>query len=153
MIQVDGVDVVCRERTILSSVSLKVGRGQCCAVVGPNGSGKSTLLAVLAGYTWPSKGRVCIAGHVFGRVDLARVRREIGLIEPSRMPGFNKRISLRQLVATGLFGSIVLPIGVEISPDQWRRVDAEIEALGLQGHDTDAFGALSTGEQMKALIN
>lgn len=152
MIEITDVDVIHAGRTILRDVSLRVDRGRCCAVVGPNGSGKSTLLSVLAGYTWPTRGQVKIAEHTFGRVDLAQVRRQIGLIEPSRMPGFNEHMPLRELVATGLFGSIVLPIGAEIRPEQWRQVDAEIKALGLAGREMDIFGDLSTGEQMKALI-
>ena len=35
--------------TVLSSVSLEVAAGSCCAVLGPTGSGKTTLLHCLAG--------------------------------------------------------------------------------------------------------
>ncbi len=152
MIEVDRVDLICGGRAILREVNLCVGRGKCCALVGPNGSGKSTLLSVMAGYTWPTSGQVRVAGQVFGKVNLAEVRRHIGLIEPSRMPGFNERMALRELVATGFFGSIVIPIGAEIGPEQWSKVVAGIEALGLAGRERDVFAMLSTGEQMKALI-
>jgi len=152
MIEVSHVTVVRGRRPILRDISLHVEQGTCCAVVGPNGSGKSTLLSLLAGYTWPSAGKVAIAGHLFGRVNLADVRRQIGLIEPSRMPGFSNRVRLRELIATGFFGSVMLPISTPVSPDQWRRVDTEIRAMGLAGRKRDVFGSLSTGERMKALI-
>ncbi len=86
-----------RGHAILADISLQVVPGTCCAILGPNGSGKSTLLSVLGGYMWPSAGSVRVGGHVYGRVDLARVRRRIGLIEPSRSPAFDERACARWL--------------------------------------------------------
>ena len=121
-------------------------------MLGPNGAGKSTLVSVLSGYMWPSSGQVSIGGQVFGRVDLARVRRGIGLIEPSRSPAFDEQMRVREVVATGLFGTIRLPLRQEVRPAQWRRVEAEMESLGLGGMQDSVFAQLSTGEQMKALL-
>jgi len=121
-------------------------------VLGPNGSGKSTLVSVLSGYTWSSSGVVSIGGQVFGRVDLACVRRGIGLIEPSRSPSFDEPMRVREVVATGLFGTIRLPLHQEMGPDQWRRVDTEMGLLGLDGLQDTVFAQLSTGEQMKVLL-
>jgi iron complex transport system ATP-binding protein len=129
-----------------------VAAGSCCAVLGPNGSGKSTLLAVLSGYRWPSRGTVRVGGQEYGKVDLARIRRTIGLIEPSRSPAFDERMTVREVIATGLFGTIRLPFHEDISPQAWERVDAEIEQFGLARFQDAAFYQLSTGEQMKTLL-
>ena len=129
-----------------------VAPGGCCAILGPNGSGKSTLLAVLSGYVWPTSGTVCIGGQRYGQVDLAFVRRTIGLIEPSRSPAFDERMSVRDVVATGLFGTIRLPLHEEISSEAKDRIEAEIGSFGLDGLANDAFSQLSTGEQMKVLL-
>lgn len=137
---------------MLKDVSLQVEAGTCCAILGPNGSGKSTLVSVLSGYTWPSSGSVAIGDQVFGKVELARVRRGIGLIEPSRSPAFDEPIRVRDVIATGLFGTIRLPIHQEVKVAQWRRVDAEIEQLGLDTVADGVFSQLSTGEQMKVLL-
>jgi iron complex transport system ATP-binding protein len=137
---------------LLRDVSLQVAPGTCCAILGPNGSGKSTLVSVLSGYTWPSSGCVSIGGQVFGKVELAQVRRGIGLIEPSRSPAFDEPMRVRDVVATGLFGTIRLPIHQEVEPDQWQRVDTEIKQLGLDAMADAAFSHLSTGEQMKVLL-
>ena len=107
---------------------------------------------MLSGYTWPSSGLVSIGGQVFGRVDLARVRRGIGLIEPSRSPAFDEQMRVREVVATGLFGTIRLPLHQEVEPAQWRRVETEIELLGLGPMGDGIFSQLSTGEQMKTLL-
>jgi iron complex transport system ATP-binding protein len=151
-VHLEDVSVVRRGRPILADVSLQVAAGSCCAVLGPNGSGKSTLLAVLSGYLWPSRGTVRIGEHVYGKVDLAHVRRAIGLIEPSRSPAFDERMSVREVIATGLFGTIRLPLHEDIAPQAWQRVDAEIGQFGLDAFADNAFSLLSTGEQMKALL-
>ncbi len=137
---------------MLKDVSLQVEAGTCCAILGPNGSGKSTLVSVLSGYTWPSRGSVAIGGQVFGRVELAQVRRRIGLIEPSRSPAFDEPMRVHDVVATGLFGTIRLPIHQEVKAAQWRRIDAEIEQFGLGAMADAVFSHLSTGEQMKVLL-
>jgi iron complex transport system ATP-binding protein len=131
---------------------VRVAPGSCCAILGPNGSGKSTLLAVLSGYVWPTSGVVCIGGQTYGQVELARVRRGIGLIEPSRSPMFDERMTVREVVATGLFGTIRLPFQEEIPPKAQNRIKAEIRSFGLGGLADEAFSQLSTGEQMKALL-
>lgn len=151
-IHLEHISVVRRGHSILTDVSIQVAPGDCCAVLGPNGSGKSTLLAVLSGYLWPTRGAVRIGGSVYGQVDLADVRRTIGLIEPSRSPAFDERMSVREVVATGLFGTILLPYHEEVSAAAWGRVDAEIKSFGLADLAAGGFSQLSTGEQMKALL-
>ena len=151
-IDLQNVSIVRQGRPLLKGVSLQVAPGTCCAILGPNGSGKSTLVSVLSGYTWPSRGVVGIDGQVFGKVDLACVRRGIGLIEPSRSPSFDGPMRVREVVATGLFGTIRLPLHEGIRPAQWRRVEAELGLMGLDGLDDSIFAQLSTGEQMKVLL-
>ena len=137
---------------ILHDVDLRIRRGSCCAILGPNGAGKSALVAVLAGFMWPSRGDVLVEGQVFGRVDLSEVRRSIGLVEPSRSPGFASDSTVREVVATGLFGTFMLPIGTDLTGSQRERVDCEMAAMGLGPLAEHAFGRLSTGEQMKTLL-
>jgi len=151
-VDLQDVSVLRQGRYLLKDVSLDVERGTCCAILGPNGSGKSTLVSVLSGYTWPSSGSVTIGGQVFGTVELAQVRRGIGLIEPSRSPAFDEAMRVRDVVATGLFGTIRLPLQQAVKAAQWRRVDAEIEQLGLGAMADGVFSRLSTGEQMKVLL-
>jgi len=151
-INLENVSVIRQGHSILTGISVRVAPGSCCAILGPNGSGKSTLLAVLSGYVWPTSGVVCIGGQTYGQVELALVRRGIGLIEPSRSPMFDERMSVREVVATGLFGTIRLPLHEEIPSAAWDRVENEIRSLGLGSLANGAFSQLSTGEQMKALL-
>lgn len=151
-IELKNVGVTRRGNVILAEISLSVEAGSCCAILGPNGSGKSALMAVLAGYLWPSMGVVSVDGRTYGRVNLADVRSRIGLIEPSRAPKFDDRMCVRDVVATGLFGTIVLPPHRDVTDSQWQRVDEEMASVDLAEIGERAYGDLSSGEQMKTLL-
>ena len=138
--------------SILADVNLTVAAGTCCAILGPNGSGKSALVAVLSGYVWPSRGTVVVNECRYGRTSLAAVRRGIGLIEPSRAPDFDDGMSVREVTATGLFGTLMLPLHQDIDDGQWQRVDRELAAAGLGEIAGRAYRDLSSGEQMKTLL-
>jgi iron complex transport system ATP-binding protein len=151
-IELRHVTVVRGDCTILKDVNLQVQTGSCCAILGPNGAGKSALVAVLAGFMWPTHGKVIVEGQAFGQVDLAEVRKGIGLVEPSRSPRFAEDSPVWEVVATGLFGTFMLPIGEELTSRQMDRIEAEIAATDLTSLRENPFGRLSTGEQMKALL-
>ncbi|MFA5292205.1 MAG: ATP-binding cassette domain-containing protein [Phycisphaerae bacterium] len=152
IISLKNVTVVRSDLQILNNVNLQVLEGQCCAVIGPNGAGKSALVAVLSGYLWPQSGSVRILGKTYGQVDLQNVRRKIGLIEPSRMPRFDETMPVRDVIATGLFGTVMLPLNRKISKQQWRKVDSQISFFKLGKQKSIGIGTLSTGEQTKTLI-
>jgi iron complex transport system ATP-binding protein len=151
-IALDNVSVLRRERTILADVKLNIPKGACCAIIGPNGAGKSALIAVICGYLWPSQGTVTVNEQAYGTVSLDLVRRHIGLVEPSRSPGFGTHMTVRDVVATGLWGTVMLPLHQKPSSDQWDRVDQEIRSMGLTSLSLQPFHLLSSGEQMKARL-
>jgi iron complex transport system ATP-binding protein len=137
---------------ILSGITLEIMEGQCCAIIGANGAGKSALVAVMSGFLWPQEGSVSIFGETFGEVDVQSVRSKIGIIEPSRMPHFDETMTVRDVIATGLFGTLMLPFYRRITKEQWRKVDSHISFFKLQKQKSLPIGTLSTGEQTKALI-
>lgn len=65
--------------TALSKVSLKVHKGEICALIGPNGAGKSSLLNVINGVYRPQQGEVVFDGRHFRKISpLDAARRGIG---------------------------------------------------------------------------
>jgi ABC-type bacteriocin/lantibiotic exporter with double-glycine peptidase domain len=64
----------------VAGVSLDIPRGGSVAIVGPTGSGKSTLASLLVGLYRPSEGEVYYDGHALSGLDLASVRRQIGVV-------------------------------------------------------------------------
>ncbi len=69
-----------RERGALRDLDLEVRHGETLAVVGPTGSGKSTLVALLLRLYDPQAGRVTIGGVDVRRLELADLRRLIGVV-------------------------------------------------------------------------
>ncbi len=59
---VEGVRKLYGDVVALDDVSLAVGAQDYVVLLGPSGSGKTTLLSVIGGFTFPSAGRITIAG-------------------------------------------------------------------------------------------
>ncbi|HHX37590.1 MAG TPA: ABC transporter ATP-binding protein [Clostridiaceae bacterium] len=62
MLEVDELIKDFGQHRALDGVSLTVQKGEIVGLLGPNGAGKTTLMNVIAGYMFPTSGRVCIDG-------------------------------------------------------------------------------------------
>jgi iron complex transport system ATP-binding protein len=152
MIELCQVRWICQGKVLLDDINLQIPAGTSCAILGPNGAGKSALMALLGGYLWPTRGQVRIHGMSLGRAPVGDVRRELGLVEPSRCPAFPHHMIVREVVATGLFGTIVLPPDRSVTDAQWILVERELDRFGIQGLAERRFASLSSGEKMKTLL-
>jgi ABC-type bacteriocin/lantibiotic exporter with double-glycine peptidase domain len=65
---------------VLRNVSLHARPGEFVAIVGSSGSGKSTLAGLLLGLYPPTSGEVRYDGSVLTQLDLAGVRRQVGVV-------------------------------------------------------------------------
>jgi ABC-type polysaccharide/polyol phosphate transport system ATPase subunit len=76
----------------LRDVSFEVREGAGLGIIGRNGAGKTTLLKLISRVTWPSSGRVRVAGHVVSLIELGA--------------GFHPELTGRENVylGAGLFG-------------------------------------------------
>ena len=64
----------------LRDVDLDVRPGEHIAIVGPSGAGKSSLINLIPRFYDPSEGTVEVDGHDLRRVQIASLRRQIGLV-------------------------------------------------------------------------
>jgi iron complex transport system ATP-binding protein len=137
-------------RTILQDISWSVPHGACAAILGPNGSGKSTLARILTGYMWPTSGEVFVDGQHFGEVDLNELRRHVRLVQSAGPYDVDPELTARQVVLTGLFGTIGLfdPTSATDEP----RADELLSRVGLSAVRDSLYATLSSGERVRALI-
>lgn len=83
---------------VLKDINLQVPPGQMIGIVGPSGSGKSTLTKLVQRLYVPEGGRVLIDGVDVGIVDVAWLRRQVGVVLQENVL-FNR--SIRDNIALG----------------------------------------------------
>ncbi|QIQ07147.1 ATP-binding cassette domain-containing protein [Streptomyces liangshanensis] len=150
MVELDDVTFRREGKEILHGVSFAVHAGEHWALLGPNGAGKSTVLGFCGAVTHPTSGTVDVLGARLGRVELQALRRTIGHVNP-RHP-LRSRLTVREVVLTGLTGSIESPPRWRPRPADLAAADALIDTLGLAGKTDEKWPTLSQGERGRVLI-
>jgi iron complex transport system ATP-binding protein len=145
-----GVAVVRDDQLILDQVSVTIRGGEHWAVLGPNGAGKSTLLQIMATYVYPTRGQADVLGHRLGRVNVFDLRPAIGHV--SMHHRVDPHRTVREVVLTGITGTIQLVRKHEPSAAELARSAALTELLGLAGRADTPWQVLSQGERSRALI-
>ena len=135
---------------IIHGVSFTVRAGEHWAMIGPNGAGKSTLLGFCGAVTHPTSGTVRVLGEQLGRVELQALRRAIGHVNP-RHP-LRSPLTVRDIVLTGLTGTIETALRWRPTSDEASRADGLIAALGLGAKAGSRWNVLSQGERGRVLI-
>lgn len=135
---------------IIHGVDLHIRRGEHWVLLGPNGAGKSTLLGFVSAQTFPTSGTVDILGSRMGRVELAALRRRIGHVNP-RHP-LRSNLSVREVVLTGLTGTIERPLRWDPNPAEITKADSAIAEVGLSNRTDAGWTVLSQGERGRALV-
>jgi zinc transport system ATP-binding protein len=141
-VKFENITVALGGNTILESISAKVPRGSCTAIVGPNGAGKTTMLLALLGEV-PYTGGIRIS-----RADEGRHFR-IGYV-PQRLQ-FDRGMPLTVLefMVMGWQRS-PLCFGVRrIYRERARKLLAFVKVDGLERRK---IGALSGGEMQRVLL-
>lgn len=135
---------------ILHGIDLLVSAGEHWVLIGPNGAGKSTLLSFASAQVFPTSGTVDILGSRMGRVELAALRRLIGHVNP-RHP-LRSNLTVREVVLTGLTGTVERPMRWEPAPEDVVKADAQIAEVGLDSRADAGWKVLSQGERGRALV-
>ena len=83
----------------LSSINLKIEKGDFASIMGPSGSGKSTLLHIIGALDKPSSGKVIIDGKEVSKLkeqEIAKLRGEkIGFV-----PAYSVEKGIRDMMKT-----------------------------------------------------
>jgi iron complex transport system ATP-binding protein len=137
-------------KEIIRGVTFTVNRGERWAMLGPNGAGKSTILGFCGAVTHPTSGTVHVLGSQLGRVELQALRRMIGHVNP-RHP-LRSPLTVRDIVLTGLTGTIETALRWQPTAAESERADALISSLGLGATAGQRWPVLSQGERGRVLI-
>jgi len=150
VIDIQNAVVAYREDVALQDVSLTVRRGEFIGIIGPNGAGKTTLLTVVNGLGRLVHGQARMLGMAPHRRDGYRLRRRIGYV--AQAPDIDPRlpITVRETVMSGRSGRL----GWFRTPrrDDWARVDAASEKVGISHLRRRPIGQLSGGEYQRVAI-
>ncbi|MBK1839259.1 NHLP bacteriocin export ABC transporter permease/ATPase subunit [Azospirillum sp. YIM B02556] len=132
---------------VLHDLSLSIAPGEFVAIVGASGSGKSTVMRLLLGFERPEQGELFFDGRAAERLDLAAVRRQIGVV-----------LQNGRITSGSLFQNIVgtAPLGLD---DAWHAarlvgLDQDIEQMPMGMHTVlmDGGGTLSGGQRQRLMI-
>jgi iron complex transport system ATP-binding protein len=108
------------------------------------------LARILTGYLWPTAGEVLINGNRFGETDLNDLRHSIRLVQSAGPYDVDGELSAREVVLTGLFGTIGL---FDPVPDhEIPHAERLLSYVGLSHVIDHRYATLSSGERVRALI-
>ncbi len=139
--RIDGAEV-------LHDMSFNVPAGQVVGIVGPSGSGKSTLAKLIQRLYVPESGRVLVDGSDLAMVDIAWLRRQMGIVLQDNVL-FNR--SVRENIA---LADPALPIERIIAAAQLAGAHDFILELP-EGYDTvvgERGSSLSGGQRQRIAI-
>lgn len=149
-IKLEDVSFVRNRRIILEQIKWSVNPGEHWVVLGANGSGKTTLLQLLAGYLWPTRGRITVLGQKFGHTDLRELRKKIGWVGSFLQVQIPPAQSPLDFIVSGKFASI----GIFEKPEEedYRQAHEVASRLRCERILQSPYGVLSQGEKQRLLI-
>lgn len=132
----------------LNDVTVHLPRGSQTAIMGPSGSGKTTLLHCMAGILTPTSGSILIEG-----VEIAGMKeRHLSALRLERFGFvFQDGQLLPELTNEENVALPLMLAGVPRS-EAIARANAQLAALGLEGHGPYRPGQLSGGQAQRVAI-
>lgn len=128
--------------TVVDDLSLEIVKGEFLTLLGPSGSGKTTTLMMLAGFEWPSSGRIFMDGQDI--TDLPPHKREMGVVFQS----------YALFPHMSVIDNVGFPLAVRNVPagEAKRRIGDALELVHLSGYGDRKPGQLSGGQQQRVAL-
>ncbi|WP_342363878.1 ABC transporter ATP-binding protein [Terrarubrum flagellatum] len=128
-------------RTIISDLSLDVGRGEIVCIIGPSGCGKTTALRMAGGLVSPDQGAVRLLGE-----PLTQPRRDVAIV----FQDYGKAL-LPWRTAAGNVSLALEAVGVA-RDEREARIDSLLAKVGLADHADKYPTEMSGGMQQRIQI-
>jgi iron complex transport system ATP-binding protein len=145
MLEVSGLNLSLKGRSILRDIHFRLEPGQLVSLLGVNGSGKSTLIRAMAGLIKPDQGRILMGGAALNAMRGAERARQIGYL-PQKANG----------ISCSVFDAVLLgrtpSLGWRVSSRDFAAVERVLTLLGLEHHAMRSTTELSGGEFQKVAI-
>jgi lipopolysaccharide export system ATP-binding protein len=133
------------KRSVLSDVSLSVGRGEVVGLLGPNGAGKTTCFYSIMGLVKPDSGRIELDGQDITKLPMYR-RAILGLGYLPQETSIFRGLSVEKNI------NAVLELSEPDKAARRRKLDQLLEEFGLTRLRDSAAMALSGGERRRCEI-
>jgi lipopolysaccharide export system ATP-binding protein len=133
------------KRSVLSDVSLAVGRGEVVGLLGPNGAGKTTCFYSVMGLVKPDSGRILLDGEDITKLPMYR-RSILGLGYLPQETSIFRGLTVEQNIRA------VLELAIPNKKDRADRLEFLLEEFGLTKLRASAAMALSGGERRRCEI-
>jgi len=147
-IRADRLEVVRGGAVVVEDASFSIERGDFVGIVGPNGGGKTSLVQAILGLLPRSKGEIWIEGlrqHEFRGWD------RVGYVSQDAT-SFDERfpLTVRELVGIGLVSR--KNMGRPLRAADWKRVDEELDFMGISDIAKRRVGELSGGQRQRVVV-
>ena len=133
------------KRTVLTDVSVSVGRGEVVGLLGPNGAGKTTCFYSVMGLVKPDSGRIMLDGDDITGLPMYR-RAILGLGYLPQETSIFRGLSIEKNILT------VLELAEPDKALRAEKLDRLLDEFGLTRLRASPAMALSGGERRRAEI-
>ena len=131
-------------RPVLRDLSFSIRDGECVGLIGANGAGKSTVMKLLLGLL-TGEGKILVDGIEVKKDTLSQIRKKLGFV----LQNSDNQMFMPTVYEDMIFG----PLNYGLSREETdRRVDAVLDALGLQELKHRHNHRISGGEKRMAAI-
>ncbi len=148
IINLAGVEVFQRQHLVLTSVDLKVNKGEFIFLIGQTGSGKSSLLKMIYGDLHITKGQANVVGFDLNKIkqaDVPYMRRKMGIV-------FQDFQLLTDRTVEENLRFVMSATGWDDQKLMNARLEEVLNEVGLAGKNHKMPHQLSGGEQQRVVI-
>ena len=145
---------------VLHDLTLAIAQGEHTAIAGPNGAGKSSLIRLLTVDSHPVAADDGVPPvRILGRErwDVTELRAHLGIVSADLHEKFTsgawaRRVSGREAVISGFFGSRAVFDHHAVTAGMGRAADAALERAGAAHLAAKRLDQMSTGQARRVLI-
>jgi zinc transport system ATP-binding protein len=147
-IRVENLEVRRAGAVVIEKAAFTIEKGDFVGIVGPNGGGKTTLVQAMLGLLPRTKGEIWMYGV---RLHEFRDWEKVGYISQDAT-NFDEKfpLTVRELVGIGLVSG--KNTGRPLRAADWKRVDEELQFMGIDDVAAKRVGELSGGQRQRVVV-